>query len=35
VVVPTVNKGLFRFQWGAVDRIEGGLMVVGQVTPPA
>jgi len=26
---------LFRFQWGAVDRIEGGLMVVGQVTPPA
>ena len=27
--------GLFRFQWGAVDRIEGGLMVVGQVTPPA
>ena len=28
-------NGLFRFQWGAVDRIEGGLMVVGQVTPPA
>ena len=35
VVLDVEDVRLFRFHWGRADRMAGGLMGLGQVTPPA